>query len=352
MIRSAFRRNVPGSSSFVPVAICSVALWWGSSAPVLASPDHEPVVGDASAIASGVELRDAAANAPYVLLTAIEPVAVGDGLRTDDTGYAEIAYIDGSRTRLDVDTEFEVVELVDDAGISSTRTSMEVGRTWHRVESLGEGEFTVETSQATATVRGTAFAIDCPTAVTCSYLVLSGIIELILADGSVVVIVGPAEVVVEGGVAGPLTPVAFDRVLGDPWLVDNVNRDTMAGFADLATIVPGSGVATTAPDDTAPPSSSPPSTSTTTTTEPSEIEPSTTTTTEPRPTSTTPRRTPSTTTSEPSPAGPSTSTTTTEPTDTEPVNVNHDLDHDVHDVHDVHDDVHDVHDVNARPGPS
>ena len=67
----------------------------------------------------------------------VAPVAVGDGVRTDDTGYAEVVYVDGSLTRLDVNTEFEVVELTDDAGVSSTRTSMELGRTWHLVTTLG-----------------------------------------------------------------------------------------------------------------------------------------------------------------------------------------------------------------------
>ena len=120
------------------------------------------MVGDASTILAGVEVRSGA-ESPYEALADINPVAVGDGVRTDDTGYAEIAYVDGSPTRLDIDTEFEVVELVNDAGVASARTSMGAGRTWHRVESLGEGRFTVETSQATATVRGTAFVLDCLT---------------------------------------------------------------------------------------------------------------------------------------------------------------------------------------------
>ena len=45
----------------------------------------------------------------YVPVAASQPVAVGDGVRTDATGFAEVAYGDGSRTRLDVNTEFEVV---------------------------------------------------------------------------------------------------------------------------------------------------------------------------------------------------------------------------------------------------
>jgi FecR protein len=294
-------------------ATCSMALWL-SAGSALASPEQDPVVvGDASALEAGVEVRGGA-NAPFVLLETVEPVAVGDGVRTDTTGFAEIAYFDGSRTRLDVDTEFEVVELVNDAGVSSTRTSMGVGRTWYRVESLGEGEFTVETSQATATVRGTAFVIACAAVETCTYLVFEGIIELTLADGSVVEVVGPAEVEVVGGVAGPVTPVTLDRLLSDPWLLANANLDIAAGFADLVAILGPSEVTTTEPSTTSTITADTSTTteSTTSTSEPSTstMEPSTSTTTDPAttpPTSTT--STSSTTTTSPTTTTPTTPTT-------------------------------------------
>ncbi|HET9548430.1 MAG TPA: FecR family protein, partial [Desertimonas sp.] len=229
------RRRARQTTAHVAIAaICSVALWSGAGS-ALASTERDPVVvGDASAIEAGVEVRGGA-DAPFVLLEAVEPVAVGDGVRTDVTGFAEIAYLDGSRTRLDIDTEFEVVELTDDAGVSTTRTSMGVGRTWHRVESLGEGEFTVETSQATATVRGTAFVLDCVSAGNCSYVVFEGVIEVALGNGSVIEVIGPAKVEVVGGVAGPVIPVTLAELLADPWLVANVKRDIGAGFDDLVT---------------------------------------------------------------------------------------------------------------------
>ena len=242
-------------------------------------PPRGPTVADASKIESGVEVR-LGDEALYVALADPEPVAVGDRVRTDDTGYAEVTYLDGSLSRLDIDTEFEVIDLVDDAGNSATRTSMEIGRTWHRVESLGEDEsFTVETSQATATVRGTAFVIDCPTTEECSFLVIEGVVELTLADGSVILVVGPATVQVVDGVAGPVTTVTLDQVLADPWLADNVTRDTAAGFADLTVLLgtagtgsaPGTATAqpatstTTAETPTAPTTSDPSSGSSTTT---------------------------------------------------------------------------------------
>jgi hypothetical protein len=166
-------------------------------------------------------------------------------VRTDATGFAEVAYLDGSRTRLDVNTEFEVLALVDDAGVASTRTSMELGRTWHRVESVGaaDGGFTVETSQATATVRGTAFAVECLTAEACRYVVAEGVVELALADGTVIELVAPSAVEVVNGVAGAVVAVPYDGVFGDPWLADNGTRDAAAGFADAATMYQAHGPA-------------------------------------------------------------------------------------------------------------
>ena len=247
VLASPGRRARQTTAQVAIAAICSVALWSGGGS-ALASTEQEPVVvGDASAIEAGVEVRGGA-DGPFVLLEAVEPVAVGDGVRTDFTGFAEIAYLDGSRTRLDIDTEFDVVELIDDAGVSTTRTAMGVGRTWHRVESLGEGEFTVETSQATATVRGTAFVLDCVSVSDCSYIVFEGIIDVTLSDGSVIEVVGPAKVEVVGGVAGPVTSVTLAELLGDPWLVANVNRDIAAGFGDLVTILAVSEAAQTTTD--------------------------------------------------------------------------------------------------------
>ena len=136
-----------------------VVVRWGRSVPPGSDPGAGAPVGDAVAIAAGVEVRAGLAGA-YAAVTASQPVAVGDGVRTDATGFAEVAYSDGSRTRLDINTEFEVVALTDDAGNAVTRTEMGVGRTWHRVQAVGaaSGGFEVVTSQATATVRGTAFS--------------------------------------------------------------------------------------------------------------------------------------------------------------------------------------------------
>ena len=171
-------------------------------------------------------------------MTEPEPVAAGDSVRTDATGFAEIAYFDGSRTRLDVDTEFEVLELVDDVDESAVRTKMGVGRTWHRVQDLGEGgEFSVETSVATAVVQGTAFSVGCATEDACTFMVVEGALRIDLPDGTSIELVAPSALIIDAD-AGPGEPfpVPFDGAFGDEWLFDNAGRDVDAGFTPAAEV--------------------------------------------------------------------------------------------------------------------
>jgi hypothetical protein len=193
-------------------------------------------VGDAVAIAPGVEWRAGAAGG-YAALESSQPVAVGDGVRTDATGFAEVGYTDGSLVRLDVETEFEVVSLVDAAGQGENRVAMTVGRTWHRIGALGSaaGGYTVETAQATAAVRGTAFLVSCLVAESCDYVVIEGVVDLTLGDGTVVTVTAPATLDVTNGVASGPTPLSWDAAFADPWVLTNVDLDVQSGFADAAT---------------------------------------------------------------------------------------------------------------------
>jgi hypothetical protein len=139
---------------------------------------------------------------------------------------------------LDVNTDVEVVGLTDDAGTAAVGTRLGVGRTWNRVSSAAAtgGGFVVETSQATATGRDTAFLASCPTSDSCDFSVMAGTLEVGLADGTVITVVGPATLDVTGGVATGPRPLPWDGLFGDPWLVANTDRDVDAGFADRATV--------------------------------------------------------------------------------------------------------------------
>ena len=185
------------------------------------------------------------ADTDFVGVTAPVDVAVGDVVRTDATGFAAVTYFDGSLTRLDVDTEFEVLELVDEVDESVVRTRMGLGRTWHRVQTLGEGgEYSVETSVATAVVQGTAFSIECVSATECTFLVVEGSLLVVFADGTDVELVAPAALTVDEAGVGDVIPVPFDGAFGDDWLFDNARRDVEADatFASAAEIYQAHGV--------------------------------------------------------------------------------------------------------------
>jgi len=173
-----------------------------------------------------------------VELTAVsseaQPVELGDLIRTDGSGFAEVTYFDGSLTRLDVDTEFTVVALSDAPEASVVRSEMGVGRTWQRVEELsGEDVFEVETAVATAVVRGTAFVIECPSPVECSFSVFEGSVEVVVGDRSVVVEAGESVTVTAEEVGEP-GPLVGDPLVDDGWLARNVGLDDDKGFEELA----------------------------------------------------------------------------------------------------------------------
>jgi len=96
---------------------------------------------------------------------------VGDTVRTDEVGRAEVRYGDDSYTRLDVSTTFTIVELTEDQGARQVEGSLDTGRTWNRTETLTEsGSFEQSGGGATAAVTGTAFAVECPTRGTCNFI--------------------------------------------------------------------------------------------------------------------------------------------------------------------------------------
>ena len=53
-----------------------------------------------------------------------QKLRVGDTMKTDETGFAQINYTDDSFTRLDVDTTFTIVSLTDDEGNRQIKGSL------------------------------------------------------------------------------------------------------------------------------------------------------------------------------------------------------------------------------------
>jgi hypothetical protein len=161
-------------------------------------------------------------------------VGVGGKVRTDASGFGELGLLLGSLLRLDADTSIELLEHADDGGASLVRARVESGRTWSRTGDLdSDDSYVIETPTAEAKAApGTAFVTEC-NELRCTFAVLKGRLDVELADGTAVTVEAPASVEVRDGIIGEPVLVPFDGAFGDPWLVENNDRDVEAGLDDV-----------------------------------------------------------------------------------------------------------------------
>lgn len=174
-----------------------------------------------------------------------DSLAQGDQLSTDATGSAEVVFFDGSWQRIDHDTTLTLTELVDIEGGRVVHTGIDGGRAWQRVRALTTDEEVVEvdTPVAVATVRGTAFSIECTTdPVACSFAVVEGAVALTFANaGETTLRAGQRLTVRRDEPPGVPEDVGMAALQQDPWIADNLARDA----ADPPTPPPGGGVVVT-----------------------------------------------------------------------------------------------------------
>jgi hypothetical protein len=155
----------------------------------------------------------------------------GDRVRTDPTGFAEVVYFEGSWQRVENSATLTLLRLVATEVGQAVRTGIDQGRAWQRVQQLTQeaDSFEVETPVATASVRGTAFAIDCTEApASCTFAVTEGLVEIILPDGTRIRLT-PGQVLTVGRDADPdqLVPedVGLAALEQDDWISRNLVRD-------------------------------------------------------------------------------------------------------------------------------
>ena len=196
-------------------------------------------IGAATAITPGVFLQASRATDGTSFVDT-EELAVGDQVITDGTGFAEIAYADGSLTRMDVGTDVTFGEM--QGGSKGTTHLLGVGRVWNRVSSkTAASAFTLDTSQVSVTATpGAAFSVQCSTDESCRFLVVAGSIDIVV-DDKVTELVAPQAVQIEGELTGDPAGVPFDGAFADPWLLDNAARDAQLGFDDAAAIYASAG---------------------------------------------------------------------------------------------------------------
>ncbi len=153
---------------------------------------------------------------------------LGDTVQTDSAGRAQLDYPDGSLTRLGPDTKL-TVDVLDAAEAQRTALTLDVGQSWHRVEKLvaEKAQYEVSTPVGVASVKGTAFEVDCTPAKVCTITVIEGVVEFTTEDGTVLEINPYQRLVVPNPDGGdPAVTVApVDVVQADEWITGNIAAD-------------------------------------------------------------------------------------------------------------------------------
>jgi FecR protein len=159
-----------------------------------------------------------------------EKLDVGDRVRTDATGRAELKYADDSYTRLDVNTTFTVTKLSDDQGNRQVEGTLDSGQTWNRTAELtGTQSFQQSGAGATASVLGTAFAVQCDLPTTCAF---TGVVdEISLTGANVVRDLQPLQrVVVDASALGDTSTLTLEEISNNAWIQENLRLDLELGF--------------------------------------------------------------------------------------------------------------------------
>ncbi len=173
----------------------------------------------------------------------------GDSIRSNDTGFGELGYFDGSWMRIEARATLTIEELSDVEDASVVETSIDGGRLWTRAEKLtgSEDRFEVDTPVATASVRGTRFSIDCTVGwsdyegatgddpeLACEFIVIEGVVVVTLPDGTEIELEAAQRLVVPDDDRDPIGPddLIPDELYESPWVQKNLGVDAEKPDAD------------------------------------------------------------------------------------------------------------------------
>ena len=215
------------------------------SSAITASTNGSPALANLKVLSTDVTVQANGSSDAANGITG-EELSVGDEVRTSPTGFAEVAFFDGSLTRIDHAAEFSVVELQNSDAAKVVHTSLNAGRSWNRIEKLSQSQtWQMDTPVASATVRGTAFVADCsvPTPNACLFQVAEGTVELRLPDATVVTLNAGQQITLVKDQPPPQpTNATVAAILADPWVVQNVTLDHASGQPDIQQSAAAGGV--------------------------------------------------------------------------------------------------------------
>ncbi|MBI5654757.1 FecR domain-containing protein [Candidatus Uhrbacteria bacterium] len=143
------------------VAVFLAFMVWFWSLGAVASEDVPQIRLEVSKPSVEVKRRD---TADWITVETATEVQIGDSIKTDVGGEAEIRWGDSGVTRLDPATTLTVEAVpADPSSVTQSiiKLRVETGRVWSRVLKLfgPEAAFEVRTDNVVSTVRGTAFGV-------------------------------------------------------------------------------------------------------------------------------------------------------------------------------------------------
>ncbi len=147
---------------------------------------------------------------------------------TDPNGFAEIGFTDGSLARVENNAQFVLTALTHQDAVTATHTQLLNGDSWHHVQPLADqGDlYQVDTPVASATVRGTQFAINCTAGTTCTYAVVEGTVQLALPDGTTLTLTAGQKITLIKDLPPPkIDTPGIPQLEQDPWIAQNLALD-------------------------------------------------------------------------------------------------------------------------------
>ncbi len=226
-MRASLRRSV--FAVMVVVVLTAVAAGCGSGSEtatgtVAGSPSDS--LATLQVLSTDVTVQTAGANPT--------PGASGQGLNqgdevsTDPNGFAEIGFTDGSLARVENNAQFVLTALTHQDAVTATHTQLLNGDSWHHVQPLADqGDlYQVDTPVASATVRGTQFAINCTAGTTCTYAVVEGTVQLALPDGTTLTLTAGQKITLIKDLPPPkIDTPGIPQLEQDPWIAQNLALD-------------------------------------------------------------------------------------------------------------------------------
>ena len=169
---------------------------------------------------------------------------VGDQVRSNESGFGELGYFDGSWMRIEASATLTIDELQDVEGARVVEASIDGGRIWARAEELtgSDDRFEVDTPVGTASVHGTRFSIDCavewpegePPADTSAFTVIDGTVVVQDAGGDEFTLTAAQRLLVPSDDRAPIGPTQLvpDELYLDPWVAKNLGVDVEKADAE------------------------------------------------------------------------------------------------------------------------